>query len=87
MGATARQIVSMLSYDFLRYVAVALVIGLPLAYWAINQWLQKFAYHVDVGISTVAFTLLVTLMVAFATVSWQSIRAALANPVDSLRSE
>jgi putative ABC transport system permease protein len=87
MGATVREIVAMLSYDFMRYVLIALVIGIPLAWLGVNQWLQNFAYHSEVGITTVVITLVVTIGIALATVSWQSVRAALANPVESLRNE
>jgi len=87
MGATVQEIVSMLSKSFMRYVIFALIIGIPLAYFGINQWLQNFAYHTDVGVMTIVYTVVITIALALATVSWQSIRAATANPVDSLRNE
>ncbi|MDZ7771728.1 MAG: ABC transporter permease [Balneolaceae bacterium] len=87
MGATARQIATMLSKDFIRYVLVALVIGIPLAWFGVRQWLQNFAYHTSVGVDTLLITLVASLGIALATVSWQAVRAALANPIDSLRSE
>jgi putative ABC transport system permease protein len=87
LGASVSGITSLLAKDFLRLVLVAIFIASPLAYWAMYTWLQDFAYriHMPWWVFVLAGTL--ALLVAFLTVSFQSIRAALANPVKSLRSE
>ncbi|MBD2700495.1 ABC transporter permease [Spirosoma sp. BT702] len=87
MGASVGSIIALLSGDFLKLVAVAIVIASPLAWWAMHEWLQTFAYRID--IAWWMFTLAGGLVtgVALLTVSYQSIKAALVNPVKSLRSE
>lgn len=87
LGADVRGIITMLSRDFMKYVIIAIAVSVPLAWWAVNQWLQNFAYHTSVGFSTIAFTVGITMLVAFLTICWQAVRAARANPVHSLRSE
>jgi putative ABC transport system permease protein len=87
LGASTSGIVGMLSKDFLKPVLIALLIASPVAYYFMDKWLQDFAYriHIDGWVFVLAGA--VATLVAFATVSFQSVRAALANPVDSLRSE
>ncbi|GAB4021897.1 ABC transporter permease [Spirosoma koreense] len=87
LGASVSNIVGLLSRDFLLLVLMALVIASPLAWWALNTWLGSFAYQTELPwwIFAVAGVLAVT--IAFLTVSYQSIKAALVNPVTSLRSE
>jgi len=87
LGASVGSVVSLLSRDFLKLVIVSLVIAFPVAYWAMKQWLADFAYRIDIQWWMFAVTGLVAIAIAFLTVSFQSIRAALANPVKSLRSE
>ncbi len=87
MGATVANIVGLLSKDFLKLVLIGFVIAVPVAWYFMNQWLQDFAYRIDIGIGIFLLAGGLTLLIALATVSWQSVRAALANPVDSLRSE
>ena len=89
LGASASQIVLLLTKDFTRLVVVAFVVAAPVAYLVMNRWLESFAYRVDMMQSWWIFLLagLATLVVAFLTVSYQSIRAALANPATSLRYE
>ncbi|MDP5082468.1 MAG: FtsX-like permease family protein, partial [Winogradskyella sp.] len=87
LGASVAGIVKLLSVDFIRLVAIALVIAFPLSYYIMNNWLQDFAYRVDIGWRTFAFTGLCALGIAMFTVSFQAIKAALANPVDSLKTE
>ncbi|WP_128545435.1 ABC transporter permease [Larkinella soli] len=87
LGASITSIAVLLSGDFLKLVAVAIVIASPLAWWLMNQWLQDFAYKVDLDWWVFALAGLAATLIALATVSFQSIRAALANPVKSLRSE
>jgi len=87
LGASLFNIVRLLSADFTRLIAVATIIAIPLAWWAVNQWLESFAYHVRVGWVVFLLAPLAALLVAWLTVSYESIRAGVANPVKSLRSE
>lgn len=87
LGASVPGIVALLSKDFLKLVLVAIVIASPLAWYGANQWLQDFAYRIDVSWWVFALAGLLAVIIAFVTVSFQSIKAALVNPVKSLRSE
>ena len=87
LGASTIGLVQLLSRDFVRLVIVALIIAVPLAWWAMNTWLQSFAYRIDLGPGVFALAAVVAVLIALATVSIQSIRAALANPVESLKGE
>ena len=87
LGASVRNIINMLSKDFLKLVLIAALITFPFAWWAMNAWLQSFAYRIRIGWWVFALTGLLALMIAVLTVSFQAIRAALANPARSLRSE
>ena len=87
LGAKVFGIVSMLSKDFTRLVIIAAVIAFPLAWWGMHSWLQSFAYRTPIGWTVFLAAGLIALFIALATVSFQSIRAAIANPVKSLRSE
>lgn len=87
LGATVSTIVMMLSKDFLRLVLIAMVIAFPLAWWATTQWLKGFAYsiHLNAGVFLIAGVAVILLTLL--TISFQSVKAALANPVKSLKSE
>ncbi|MFD2935900.1 ABC transporter permease [Spirosoma flavum] len=87
LGASVASIVTLLSKDFLKLVLIAIVIASPLAWWTMNQWLQDFAYKITIGWWMFGLAGLVAVSIALLTVSFQSIKAALANPVKSLRSE
>lgn len=87
LGATVTQIVQLLSKDFLRLVILGIVIASPIAYWAMNKWLQDFAYRVEISWWIFAVAGIVAIVIALLTVSYQAIKAALANPVKSLRTE
>ncbi len=87
LGASVAGIVGLLSKDFLSLVILSLVIASPLAYFFMNKWLQDFAYRIDIQWTVFALAGVVAVGVAFLTVSFQSVKAALANPVKSLRSE
>jgi putative ABC transport system permease protein len=87
LGASVTQIVQLLSKDFLRLVILGIVIASPIAYWAMNKWLQDFAYRVEISWWIFALAGVVAVVIALLTVSYQSIRAAMANPVKSLRTE
>jgi putative ABC transport system permease protein len=87
LGASVSNIVSMLSKDFARLVIIGAVIAFPVAWWAMNRWLQDFAYRVDLGWWIFLVAAALTLMIAIITVILQAVKAALANPVKSLRTE
>lgn len=87
MGASVPNIVALLSKDFLKLVILGFVLAIPIAWYAMNQWLADFAYRIEIGPGIFVLAGTVSLVIAFLTVSWQSIKAALANPVDSLKSE
>ncbi|MDP9049071.1 MAG: ABC transporter permease, partial [Bacteroidota bacterium] len=87
LGASIPQIVTELSKDFLKLVLIASVIAFPIAWYSMNNWLVAFAFHVGIGWWVFVLAGVIALIIAFATISFQSIKAALANPVKSLRSE
>ncbi len=87
LGATVAGITGLLAKDFLKLVMAGIVIATPLAYWAMNRWLSDFAYRIDIRWWMFAGAGAAAVAVAFLTVSFQSIKAALADPVKSLRSE
>lgn len=87
LGASVASIVALLSTDFLRLVLIALLLATPLAWWAVRAWLDTFAYRIDLGWWVFALAGVVAVSIALLTVSFQSIRAALTDPVKSLRSE
>jgi len=87
LGANISTIVGMLSRDFIKLVLIAIIISAPLAWWAMHSWLQGFAYHQNMQWWIVAAAGFGAILIAFATISFQSIKAALTNPVKSLRSE
>ncbi|GAB4019733.1 ABC transporter permease [Spirosoma migulaei] len=87
LGASVPGILALLSKDFLKLVLIAIVIASPLAWWAMNRWLQEFAYRIDVEWWEFSLAALLAIGVALLTISFQSINAALVNPVKSLRSE
>ncbi|HTQ27257.1 MAG TPA: ABC transporter permease [Puia sp.] len=87
LGASVRSITGMLSKDFVRLVLVAFVIASPIAWWAMNQWLRDFQYRIHIGWWMFAVAGVLVVLIALATVSFQSVKAALMNPTKSLRSE
>jgi putative ABC transport system permease protein len=87
LGASVPSIVRLLSGEFLKLVIIANILTWPLAYYAMNRWLQNFAYRITIGFASFILTAVLAFTVAIITVSFQSIRAALANPVESLRYE
>ncbi|MDB5285118.1 MAG: cell division protein FtsX [Mucilaginibacter sp.] len=87
LGANVTVIVSMLSKDFIKLVVIAILIASPLAWYLMHLWLQDFAYRVSIQWWVLAGAACTALLIAFITISFQSIKAALANPVNSLRSE
>ncbi|MFC2163569.1 ABC transporter permease [Acidobacteriota bacterium] len=87
LGAKISSVVVLLIKDFSKWIIVANLIAWPLSYFALNQWLQEFPYRTDIKLWLFLGTGLVTFLVAILTVGYQSLRVALANPVDSLRYE
>ena len=87
LGASVTGIVRMLSKDFLKLVLIAAIIAFPVAWWAMHNWLADFAYRVDIGWWVFVVAGVAALLIALLTISFQSIKAAIANPVKSLRTE
>ena len=87
LGASVASIVGLLSKDFLKLVAIAIMLASPVAWYAMNRWLQDFAYKIDIAWWMFALAGILSVSIALLTVSFQSIKAALMNPVKSLRSE
>ncbi len=87
MGASVQQIVGMMSKEFIKLVAVAFVLAVPLAWYSMDQWLEGFAYKISMDASIFLFAGLSAVVIALLTVSYESIRAASTNPVVSLRTE
>ena len=80
-------IIRLSSFDFAKLVLVAIVVVTPAAWWAMNRWLENFAYRIDIQWWMFALAGLAAVVIALLTVSGQAIRAAAANPVESLRDE
>ena len=87
LGASVSAIVLLLSKEFMVLVLIAILVSIPIAYFTMNEWLQLFAYRIDIGSGVFAISGIMALLVAFITVSYQSTRAALTNPVLTLRDE
>ncbi len=87
LGATVVQIVGILSKDFVRLIVIAFLISIPAAWWAADKWLQDFAYRTNMSWWVFAISGLLMIVVALVTISFQSVKAAMANPVKSLRTE
>jgi len=87
LGASITGIVILLSKEFAKWVLLANLIAWPLAYYFMSQWLQEFSYRIDIGIGTFIASAVIAFIIALLTVSFLSIKAALANPIESLRYE
>ncbi|WP_428654423.1 ABC transporter permease [Runella sp.] len=87
LGATVLSITTLLSKDFLKLVVVGIVIASPIAYYAMEKWLQDFAYRIQIGWWVFALAGILSILIALITVSYQAIRTALLNPSESLKSE
>jgi putative ABC transport system permease protein len=87
LGATANHIIYMLSKKFVKWVLIAAAIAFPVGWFAMNNWLQNFAYRIDIKLWIFAAAAALALFIALLTISYQIIKAALSNPVDSLRYE
>jgi len=87
LGARIGAIAGMLSFDFIKLVLMAILIALPAGWYLMNKWLQSFAYRQEINWWVLALAGFTAIFIALITVSFQSIKAALSNPVESLRSE
>ncbi|MES2328935.1 MAG: ABC transporter permease [Bacteroidota bacterium] len=87
LGASASQITNMLSKEFIKLVLIACGIAFPVSYWTMHKWLQDFAYRVDISWWIFPVVSLAAIAIALLTISFQAIKAAIANPVNSLRNE
>jgi len=87
IGATVPDIATMLSKDFLKLVTISLLLAMPLAWWLMSNWLNGFAYHVNLGAGVFLIAGGFVILITLATVSFQSIKAALANPVKAIKAE
>jgi len=87
LGASVAGITVLLSKDFLKLVLIASIISFPVAWWAMNNWLQDFAYRIHIGAGVFVIAAVAAMLIALLTVCVQAIKAAVANPVRSLRTE
>jgi len=87
LGASVGSITTLLSKEFVVLVCIAIMIASPIAWWVMNKWLEDFAYRININWSVFVFAGITVLIIALVTVSFQSVKAAVANPVKSLRTE
>ncbi|WP_108870236.1 ABC transporter permease [Aquimarina aquimarini] len=87
MGASVSQVTYKLTIDFLKLVGIAIVIALPIGWYAMNRWLEGFSYHTELSWPMFALVAFIVIAISILTISYQSIKAAMANPVKSLRTE
>lgn len=87
LGATISDILMLLTTDFVKLVLIAFVIAVPAGWFVMNYWLNRFAFHAEPGIGLFLTAGVLALLLSILAISWQSVRAALMNPVDSMRSE
>ena len=87
LGASARNIVFILSKEFSLLIIIAFAIAVPVAYYIMNKWLQNYTYRVEIGIALFVIAIVGSMLIAWITVGHRAVRAALANPVKSLRTE
>ena len=87
LGSSVSAIVRLLTKDFLKLILISFVIGVPIAWLGMNKWLQEFAYRINISWWIFALAGIFVIFIAFLTISFQAIKAAVANPVESLRSE
>jgi putative ABC transport system permease protein len=87
LGASSGSIILMLTKDFAKLTGIAFLIACPIAYYLMQQWLQDFANRIEIGPGIFLISGFATMFIVLTTISWQSLKAALMNPVNSLRSE
>ena len=87
LGASVQNIVALLSKDYIKLIFIASLLALPVAYWVMQQWLKNYAFRINIGWWLLLVPVLMVLLIALLTVSFQTVKAALTNPVKSLRYE
>jgi putative ABC transport system permease protein len=87
LGASVSGITALLAKDFIGLIALSFIVAFPVAWWAAHEWLRNYAYRIDINWPVFLVTALLVLLIALITISFQSIKAAIANPVKSLRAE
>jgi putative ABC transport system permease protein len=87
MGASSSSVVSLLTREFTKLVAISFIVAIPLSWYLMKQWFSAFAYKTSMGVWPFILAGIIAMLIAWFTVSYQSIKAAIANPVDSLRDE
>lgn len=87
LGASVRSIVTLLSASFVKPVLLSTLLAFPIAWWMMHGWLENFAYRIEIPIQLFVLTGIIALISMLSVVGWQAARAAVANPVDSLRDE
>jgi ABC-type antimicrobial peptide transport system permease subunit len=87
LGASVSQVWLLLSKDFIVLVLISCVIASPVAFYFLQNWLQKYNYRVNIGVSVFIVSAVIAILITIVTISFQAIRAAIANPVKSLRTE
>jgi len=87
LGATIKDIVGTLSSGFVAMIAIAVIIAIPVGWWIMSKWLEDFAYRINISWWIFIAAAVVAFLIAFVAISFQAIKAAVANPVESLRSE
>jgi putative ABC transport system permease protein len=86
-GASEGTVMGLVSKDFIWLVAVGVVLAIPLSYWFMGNWLEKYVYRTEIGIMLMVFAALLTLVITFITISYKAFQAAVTNPVESIRTE
>ena len=87
LGASVQNVLLLVSKEFLLLVGIAFIISIPVTWWAMNSWLQDFAYRINISVWVFAVAGITAILIALITISFQAIKAAIANPVKSLRTE
>jgi putative ABC transport system permease protein len=87
MGASVRIVFFLLFREFVKWIALSVIIACPLAWFIMNKWLQSFAYRTNIGAGIFILTIISAFTIAFLTVAWQSFKTARTNPIESLRYE
>jgi ABC-type antimicrobial peptide transport system permease subunit len=87
LGAPIMNIIALFSKEFVLLITIAFVIAAPLGYYMMHNWLQNYAYHIGIGPGTFIVAIITSIFIAAVTIAYQTIKAATANPIKSLRSE
>ena len=87
LGAPLISIVGLFSKEFILLISIAFIIAAPVGYYAMHNWLQNYAYHINIGAGIFVIAIAASIIIAAITISYQAIKAALVNPIKSLRSE